>query len=82
MIRLANTLSKVNNYNSIITQDQSKELEHISFNQGVSKYYRSLCEWFGIEDCINSQIWFFGTFGIAIAMLFTTYLIAGFLYGF
>ncbi|MGE9856143.1 hypothetical protein ACQRBL_30715 [Bacillus sp. AF62] len=39
-------------------------------------------EWFGIEDCINSQIWFFGTFGIAIAMLFTTYLITGFLYGF
>ncbi|PEE02703.1 hypothetical protein COF63_28365 [Bacillus pseudomycoides] len=79
---MANTLSKVNNCNSIITQNHSKELEHISFNQGVSKYYRSLCEWFGIEDCINSQIWFFGTFGIAIVMLLTTYLIAGFLYGF
>lgn len=79
---MANTLSKVNNCNSIITQNQSKELEHISFKQDVLKSYRSLCEWFGIEDCINSQIWFFGTFGIAIAMLFTTYLISGFLYGF
>ncbi|HDR7482219.1 TPA: hypothetical protein QCX52_004162 [Bacillus toyonensis] len=79
---MANTLSKVNNCNSIITHNQSKELEHISFKQDALKSYRSLCEWFGIEDCVNSQIWFFGTFGIAIAMLFTTYLIAGFLYGF
>ncbi|HDR7429597.1 TPA: hypothetical protein QCX20_002971 [Bacillus toyonensis] len=79
---MANTLSKVNNCNSIITQTQSKELEHINFKQDALKSYRSLCEWIGIEDCINSQIWFFGTFGIAIAMLFTTYLIAGFLYGF
>ncbi|WP_137842743.1 hypothetical protein [Bacillus sp. 2SH] len=79
---MANTLSKVNNCNSIITQNQSKELEHISFKQDTLKSYMSLCEWFGIEDCINSQIWFFGTLGIAIAMLFTTYLIAGFLYGF
>lgn len=82
MIQLANTLSKINNCNSIITQNQSKESEHISFNQRASKSYRVLCEWFGIEDCINSQIWFFGTFGIAIAMLFTTYFIAGFLYGY
>ncbi|MDY7519213.1 hypothetical protein [Bacillus thuringiensis] len=79
---MANTLSKINNCNSIISQRQSKEPEHTLFSQSVSKCYRSLCEWFGIEDCINSQIWFFGTFGIAIAMLFTTYLIAGFLYGF
>ncbi|KMQ22724.1 hypothetical protein [Bacillus cereus] len=79
---MANTLSKINNCNSIITQNQSKESEHISFKQDALKSYRSLCEWFGIEGCINSQIWFFGTFGIAIAMLFTTYLIAGLFYGF
>ncbi|MBG9527955.1 hypothetical protein ABE51_23085 [Bacillus thuringiensis] len=66
----------------MITQNQSKESEYISFNQGASKSYRSLCEWFGIEDCINSQIWFFGTFGIAIMMLLATYLTTGFLYGF
>nr|WP_277818718.1 hypothetical protein [Bacillus sp. TL12] len=79
---MANTLSKINNCNSIITQNQSKESEHISFNQGASKSYISLCEWFGIEDCINSQIWFFGTFGIAIMMLLATYLTTGSLYGF
>ncbi|RFT64520.1 hypothetical protein D0U04_21770 [Bacillus clarus] len=65
-----------------MTQKQSKESEHISFNQGALKSYRSLYEWFGIEDCINSQIWFFGTFGIAIMMLLATYLTTGSLYGF
>lgn len=30
---MANTLSKINNCNSIITQNQSKKLEHISFKQ-------------------------------------------------
>ncbi|AXY11549.1 hypothetical protein CUC43_33805 (plasmid) [Bacillus thuringiensis LM1212] len=79
---MANTLSKINNCNSIITQNQSKESEHISFKQDALKSYRSLCEWFGIEDCINSQIWFFGTFGIAIMMLLTTYLTIESLYGF
>ncbi|PGM89303.1 hypothetical protein CN958_24830 [Bacillus cereus] len=79
---MKNTLSKINNCNSIITQNHSKESEHISFNQDVSKSYRSLCEWFGIEDCINSQIWFFGTFGIAIMILLATYLISESLYRF
>lgn len=82
MIRLANTLSKINNCNSIITQNQSKEAEHISFNQRASKYYRSLCEWFGIEDCINSQIWFFGTFGISIFMVVAIYMISEICFGF
>ncbi|OTY03921.1 Uncharacterized protein BTT61001_06294 [Bacillus thuringiensis] len=79
---MANTLSKINNCNSIITQNQSKESEYISFNQGASTSYRSLCEWFGIENCINSQIWFFGTFSIAIMMLLATYLTTESLYGF
>lgn len=79
---MANTLSKINNCKSIITQNLSKESEHISFKQDALKSYRSLCEWFGIEDCINSQIWFFGTFSIAIMMLLATYLTTGFLYGF
>lgn len=58
------------------------EAEHISFNQRASKYYRSLCEWFGIEECINSQIWFFGTFGISIFMVVATYMISGICLGF
>ncbi|KAB2429252.1 hypothetical protein F8168_14360 [Bacillus cereus] len=79
---MANTLSKINNCNSIITQNQSKESEQFSFNQGASKSYRFLCGWFGIEDCTNSQIWFFGTFGIAIMILLATYLISESLYRF
>ena len=58
------------------------EAEHISFNQRVSKYYTPLCEWFGIEECINSQIWFFGTFGISIFMVVATYMISETFFGF
>lgn len=82
MIRLANTLSKINNDNFIITQNQSKESDHISFKYGISKCYRALCEWFGIENCINSQILFFGTFGISIFMIVATYMISGIYFGF
>ncbi|PGO60317.1 hypothetical protein CN980_30125 [Bacillus cereus] len=50
--------------------------------RALSIRYTIFCEWFGIDNCFISQIWFFGTFGLSTFMWVATYLIAGFLYGF
>ncbi|MBO1628256.1 hypothetical protein [Bacillus arachidis] len=54
----------------------------INIKSAVNKRYNAICEWLGIDNCIISQLWFFGTFGLSIFMIVATYLIAGFPYGF
>lgn len=48
----------------------------------INKRYKTVCEWFHIDNCIASQIWFFGTFELSTFMIVATYLFTGFLYGF
>ncbi|QDZ76560.1 hypothetical protein [Bacillus cereus] len=76
-----NTL-KIKNGESIIAQTHPVEKDNTSIKQAVAIRYRAVCEWFGIEDCKVSQIWFFGFFGLSIFMMITTYVIAGVCYGF
>ncbi|MGE6552379.1 hypothetical protein ACQKFK_26360 [Bacillus mycoides] len=76
-----NTL-KIKNDESIITQTQPVEKDGAGIKHAISMHYRAVCEWFGIEDCKASQIWFFGFFGVSIFMMIVTYLIGGMCYGF
>ncbi|MES1051452.1 hypothetical protein FOA24_19425 [Bacillus thuringiensis] len=76
-----NTL-KIKNGESIIAQTHAVKKDVTSIKQTVAIRYRAVCEWFGIEDCKSSQIWFFGFFGVSIFMMIVTYLIGGMCYGF
>ncbi|HDW3058584.1 TPA: hypothetical protein RMI67_006550 [Bacillus cereus] len=76
-----NTL-KIKNGESIITQTQPVEKDGAGIKHAILMHYCAVCEWFGIEDCKASQIWFFGFFGVSIFMMIVTYLIGGMCYGF
>jgi len=47
----------------------------------TNKYY-ALCEWFGINGCKESQLYFFGTFLAPIILFTITYVMGGVYYGF
>jgi len=79
---MANSYLKTPNSNYILAHIPEKEKTVVDIKQAVNKKYQTVCEWLGIDECINSQIWFFGTFGIAIIMLIATYVIGGVCYGF
>ncbi|SDZ38806.1 hypothetical protein [Bacillus sp. 166amftsu] len=79
---MANSYLKTPNSKYILTHLAIKEKKNVTINSALKKRYNAICEWFGIDNCITSQIWFFGTFGISIFMVVATYLIAGFLYRF
>ncbi|MES9670573.1 hypothetical protein [Bacillus pseudomycoides] len=76
-----NTL-KIKNDEVIIPHNPPVEKDSASIKQAVATHYRAVCEWFGIEDCKGSQIWFFGFFGVSIFMMIATYVISGVCYGF
>ncbi|MEX0415221.1 hypothetical protein [Bacillus sp. C30] len=44
--------------------------------------YHALCEWFGIDGCKESQLYFFGTFLTPIILFIITYVIGDMGYGF
>ncbi|MEK4419134.1 MULTISPECIES: hypothetical protein [Bacillus] len=44
--------------------------------------YHVLCEWFGIDGCKESQLYFFGTFLAPIILFTITYVMSGVCYGF
>ncbi|MHB0802607.1 hypothetical protein PVK73_24240 [Bacillus thuringiensis] len=44
--------------------------------------YHALCEWFGIDGCNESQLYFFGTFLAPIILFTITYMIGGLRYSF
>ncbi|KFN11940.1 hypothetical protein [Bacillus pseudomycoides] len=76
-----NTL-KIKNDEVIITQNPPVEKDGAGIKQAIVTRYLAVCEWFGIEDCKVSQIWFFGFFGVSIFMMIATYVISGVCYGF
>ncbi|MGA5662800.1 DUF3961 domain-containing protein [Bacillus bombysepticus] len=48
-------------------------------------YFRKLQKinrYFGIEENVSDQIWFYGFFAISIFMMLFTYLFSGILFGF
>ncbi|CAI8823973.1 DUF3961 domain-containing protein [Bacillus sp. IT-79MI2] len=79
---MANTYLKTPNSKYILPHLTKKEKMSTTIKSILNKRYNAICEWLGIDNCIASQIWFFGTFGLSTFMIVATYLIAGFLYGF
>ncbi|MEK4940651.1 hypothetical protein BW425_24080 [Bacillus pseudomycoides] len=79
---MANTYLKTPNSKYILTHLTIKEKIKLTIKGAFKKRYDAICEWLGIDNCIASQIWFFGTLGLSTFMIVATYLIAGFLYEF
>ncbi|WP_257155504.1 DUF3961 domain-containing protein [Bacillus cereus] len=47
----------------------------------ISENYKKSNIYFGIEENVSDQIWFYGFFTISISLLLFTYLISGIMYG-
>ncbi|MGX5430352.1 DUF3961 domain-containing protein [Bacillus cereus] len=80
---MANTIFKITDNKPVLTCSQLENkqfgvqrLKNIVFNQ-----YKKMNDWFGIES-LSDQVWFYGTFVLAIVMIVTTILVSGLLYGF
>ncbi|PEB42211.1 DUF3961 domain-containing protein [Bacillus pseudomycoides] len=80
---MANTILKITNNKPVLTypQLQNKQVGVKRVKNIVCNQYEELSEWFGIET-VSDQVWFYGTFMLAIIMITTTLLISGLLYGF
>ncbi|MGR5969609.1 hypothetical protein ACT7C1_21985 [Bacillus paranthracis] len=52
-----NTL-KIKNDEVIITHNPPVEKDSAGIKQAVATRYRAVCEWFGIDGCVESQIYF------------------------
>ncbi|HDR7494397.1 hypothetical protein Q0N88_13155 [Bacillus thuringiensis] len=76
-----NTL-KIKNDEVIITHNPPVEKDSAGIKQAVATRYRAVCEWFGIDGCVESQIYFFGVFIVPIILFVTVYVISGVCYGF
>lgn len=79
---MANSYLKTHNSKNILSHLTKKEKIKIVIKAHLNKRYNVTCKWFGIDNCITSQIWFFGTFGISIFMVVATYMISGICFGF
>ncbi|EOP32272.1 hypothetical protein [Bacillus cereus] len=81
---IKNNVIRINN-RSIVAPKQ-KVIRNKNNSVAMKKVLRQRFErmnyWLGIDGCINSQIWFYGTFGLATFMLTFTYIISGILFGF
>ncbi|MGE6619300.1 hypothetical protein [Bacillus thuringiensis] len=78
---MKNQLFKITSGDAIIAQSSYAEQKKKTLQKQTSIYYY-MCKYFGIDNCLPSQIWFFGTFGLTISILAITYLMSGSLYGF
>ncbi|MBG9616747.1 hypothetical protein ACQVTU_31970 [Bacillus cereus] len=76
-----NTL-KIKNDEVIITQNSPVEKDSTGIKQVITTHYHAVCEWFGIDGCVESQIYFFGVFIVPIILFVTVYVIGGICYGF
>ncbi|PEF75635.1 hypothetical protein CON94_08960 [Bacillus pseudomycoides] len=66
----------------ILTQTHLKSKSFKKFYAFISENYKKTNLYFGIEENISDQIWFYGFFTVSISLLLFTYLIAGIMYGF
>ncbi|PGK15212.1 hypothetical protein CN895_07635 [Bacillus cereus] len=80
---MANTILKITNNKPVLTYPQleKKQIGIKRVKNIVCNQYEKLNEWFGIE-AVSDQVWFYGTFVLAIVMIVTTVLVSGLLYGF
>ncbi|KMP23664.1 MULTISPECIES: DUF3961 domain-containing protein [Bacillus] len=75
-------LIKITSGEPILTQPQLKFKFLKKFYSSISENYKKLNRYFGIEENVSDQIWFYGFFATSIFMMLFTYLFSGILYGF
>ncbi|COF06090.1 Uncharacterised protein [Streptococcus pneumoniae] len=75
-------LIKITSGEPILTQPHLKFKFLKKFYLSISENYKKLNRYFGIEENVSDQIWFYGFFATSIFMMLFTYLVSGILYGF
>ena len=75
------SLIKITSGEPILTQPHLKTKFHKNFTHSFQKITKTNV-YFGIEENVSNQIWFYGFFTVSISLLLFTYLISGILYGF
>ncbi|PET91947.1 MULTISPECIES: DUF3961 domain-containing protein [Bacillus cereus group] len=75
-------LNKITSGELILTQPHLKFKFLKKFYLYISENYKKLNRYFGIEENVSDQIWFYGFFVISIFMMLFTYLFSGILFGF
>ncbi|MED3067304.1 DUF3961 domain-containing protein [Bacillus thuringiensis] len=75
-------LIKITSGEPILTQPHLKFKFLKKFYLSISENYKNLNRYFGIEENVSDQIWFYGFFATSIFMMLFTYLVSGILYGF
>lgn len=80
---MANTILKITDNKPVLkySQLENKQLGVQRLKDIVFNQYQKMNDWFGIES-LSDQVWFYGTFVLAIVMIVTTILVSGLLYGF
>ncbi|KAB2460966.1 hypothetical protein F8160_02500 [Bacillus sp. CH126_4D] len=73
---------KIKSGELILTQPLHKFKSSKKFYSIISENYKKLNLYFGIEENVSDQIWFYGFFATSIFMMLFTYLFSGILYGF
>ncbi|WP_243821292.1 DUF3961 domain-containing protein [Bacillus thuringiensis] len=75
-------LNKITSGELILTQPHLKFKFLKKFYLYISENSKKLNRYFGIEENVSDQIWFYGFFVISIFMMLFTYLFSGILFGF
>ncbi len=75
-------LIKITSGEPILTQPHLKFKFLKKFYLYISENYEKSNRYFGIEENVSDQIWFYGFFATSIFMMLFTYLFSGILYGF
>lgn len=73
---------KIKSGELILTQSHHKFKSSKKFYSLISENYKKLNRYFGIEENVSDQIWFYGFFATSIFMMLFIYLFSGILYGF
>ncbi|XKK19913.1 DUF3961 domain-containing protein [Bacillus sp. A17A.1] len=73
---------KITSSESILTQPHPKTKSFKKIRLLISKNYKKLNVYFGIEENFSDRIWFYGFFGVSISMILFTYILSGIMYGF
>lgn len=79
---MANSYLKTPNSKYILPRLSKKEKATVNIKSTVNKRCNAICKWLGIDNCLVSQIFIFGTFGLSIIMIVATYVISGICFGF
>lgn len=79
---MTNNLFKIKSDESILTYPHRKQKPLKKICNFISENYKKTNVYFGIEENVSDQIWFYGFFTVSISLLLFTYLIAGIMYGF